>query len=56
MSEKENATKIDNSLGTNHLAVCCDVGKLLNLCFGLVTPGCLVKKFSITDLSNLKCI
>ena len=30
MSEKDNAAKVDDSLGTtgtNHLAVCCDVGQ-----------------------------
>ena len=25
MSGKDNAAKVDDSLGTNHLAVCCDV-------------------------------
>ena len=28
MSEKDNTAKADDSLGTNHLAVCCDVGQL----------------------------
>ena len=28
MSGKENAAKVDDSLGTNHLAVCYDVGQL----------------------------
>ena len=28
MSGKDNAVKADDSLGTNHLAVCCDVGQL----------------------------
>ena len=28
MSGKDNAAKVDDSLGTNHLVVCCDVGQL----------------------------
>ena len=28
MSEKDNAAKVDDSLGTNHLVVGCDVGQL----------------------------
>ena len=28
MSRKDNASKVDNSLETNHLVVCCDVGQL----------------------------
>ena len=28
MSGKDNTVKVDNSLGTNHLIVCCDVGQL----------------------------
>ena len=28
MSGKDNATKVDDPLGTNHLAVCCDVGQV----------------------------
>ena len=40
MSGKDNAAMFDDSLGTNHLVVCCDVGQLtLKLDFELVTPG-----------------
>ena len=28
MSKKDNATKFDDSLGTNHLVVYCEVGQL----------------------------
>ena len=28
MSGKDNMAKVDDSLGTNHLDVCCDVGQL----------------------------
>ena len=28
MSGKDNATKVDDYLGTNHLIPCCDVGQL----------------------------
>ena len=28
MSGKGNAAKVDDSLGTNHLFVCCDVGQV----------------------------
>ena len=28
MSGTDNAAKVDDSLGTNHLVVCCDVGRL----------------------------
>ena len=28
MSEKGNAAKVDDSLGTNHLVVCCDLRQL----------------------------
>ena len=28
MSGKDNEAKVDYSLGTNHLVVCCDVGQL----------------------------
>ena len=28
MSEKDNAANVDNSFGTNHLVVYCDVGQL----------------------------
>ena len=28
MSGKDNAAKVDDSLATNHLVVCCDVGQL----------------------------
>ena len=28
MSGKDNEAKVDDSLGTNHLVVCCDVGQL----------------------------
>ena len=28
MSGKDNASKVDDSLETNHLVVCCDVGQL----------------------------
>ena len=28
MSGKDNAAKVDDSFGTNHLVVCCDVGQL----------------------------
>ena len=46
MSGKDNAAKVDDSLGTNHSVVCCEVGQpreenqLLKLGFQLVTPGC----------------
>ena len=40
MSGKDNATKVDDALGTSHLVVCCDVGQLtLKLDIGLVTSG-----------------
>ena len=39
MSRKDNEAKLDDSLGTNHLVVCCDVGQLaFELGFELVTP------------------
>ena len=28
MSRKDSAAKVDDSLGTNHSVVCCDVGRL----------------------------
>ena len=28
MSGKDNTVNVDDSLGTNHLVVCCDVGQL----------------------------
>ena len=28
MSGKDNAAKVNDSLGTTHLAVCCDIGQL----------------------------
>ena len=28
MSRKDNAAKVNDSLGTNHLVVCCDIRKL----------------------------
>ena len=28
MSRKDNVVKVDDSLGTNHLAVCCDLEQL----------------------------
>ena len=28
MSGEDNAAKVDDSLGRNHLVVCCDVGQL----------------------------
>ena len=28
MSRKNNTAKVDDSLGTNHLVMCCDVGQL----------------------------
>ena len=28
MSGKDSAAKVDDSLGTDHLVVCCDVGQL----------------------------
>ena len=28
MSAKDNAAMLDDSFGTNHLVVCCDVGRL----------------------------
>ena len=40
MSGKDNTAKIDNSLGTNHLVVRCDVdNSILTLGFELVSPG-----------------
>ena len=40
MSAKDNEIKVNDSLGTNHLTVCCDAGQLnLKLGFELVTPG-----------------
>ena len=40
MFGKDDAAMFDDSLGTNHLAVCCDVGQLtLKLGFELVTPS-----------------
>ena len=40
MSGKDSAAKMDHSLGTNHLVVCCDVGQLtFDLGFQLVTLG-----------------
>ena len=41
MSGKNNLAKVDDSLGTNHLAVYCDVGQLIFEpgFFELVTPG-----------------
>ena len=39
MSGKDKVTKLDDSLGTNHLVVCCDVGQLtFELGFELGTP------------------
>ena len=47
MSGKDNAAKVGNSMGTNHLLVCCDVGQqLLKLGFQLVTPG---RNYSIME-------
>ena len=28
MSGRDNAVKVDDSLGTNHLVMCCDAGQL----------------------------
>ena len=39
MSGKDNEAKVDDSFGTNHSVVWCDVGKLIfGLGFELVTP------------------